>query len=428
MFRPKHTKNIDDIKNARSIKELNSVLHRIGSEVKQRKSIILRLVSKIKKLFSRSTTEKIEIGDADIDISKLKTGVTFSPGTGNIVIEGWKQPQTKKIMDLIFHIEEFYQSAYELTALRSVLVKQYPGLKESQQTAYKAVTNYLEQVSESLKDTVEALEAASKAIEKEHSPPALKSFALSVYKHLGKNLDKDYYDSIKKPRLYVSESTKGNVVFHYYIEIEGLVNTEEYEFPEYYTVISGEINPTGVMEVYVTTLKEFGVPGKFHLGRKIKNKNDLLVKSLTMIAADKAVTALEKLPISVERSRIAARLKPIKEIINTEIDNDSLIITLNKNIGKQTQTNTNRIREIVKEVLTAFDILLENVRRKRIRLHHKVELSPSGNPTISVMLTPIKHETKINDTVTKTQFDQVTSALGLDKKTSDELKSFLAKR
>lgn len=457
MFKPKDSETIQDIRKARSLKELDAIIQRIGVRIKQRKSALQRLLSQLQKVFKFGVSlSAASVSDSDSDES-IEVGTSIRPTLGKInpesgmsVISNWKRPETKLVQKYVLHVEDFYQEAYELDVLKSVLIKQYSALKKSRNAALKNVEDHLELVSESLNNALLSLESVSKAVEKQHAPKELKSLAKKLANHLAGNLRKvetiqstekenkkrkpksetlnpKQYDHIDGPRLFVAESQDGRVLFHYYIVINGLVGANSYEFPEYYVVLTGAVSDTGVMRMYVTTMEEFGIPGKFNLGRQIYSIKDLLRTTLIMLAADRVISNIERKPLAVDKDQTNVRISSIPEVVGVKIYKDELFVNLTKKLAKQTDANAARKSDIIKEILSHLDFLVSNVERKKVNFQVKEETSRSGNPVIRIILTPAKSRVELEGGVSLTQFNALTQALNVDSRTAYQLKRFLAK-
>lgn len=429
MFKPRDSEIIQDIRKARSLKELSLIADRIGSKIKQHKSLVFRLLSNLSKLFSKfvskSSDEIIEIGQDD---DKPRLG-NIDTKTGQALIKNWKQPKLKVLQTVLREVDEFNQRSYELKELRATLIRDYPKLKKAREQALAGVENYLDQAAEALDVALSQLEKISKKIEQQHAPDQLRSWVKSLRNYLEKSLPEEQFDLIEAPKLYLAEQ-KDAVLFQYYIQIHGLVNSDNYTPDDYYIVVTGKVASTAVITFYVTSMERFEVPGTFAIGRQVKHQADLFKTTLSMLKVDRVLPILERKPMALNTEHMQQRMSNIKGIIKTRLLKDELFVFITKSLAKPTASNEQKLADIKNQVIEQLSTLIGSARNKHSVFNSKFEIlskpRQEAGIVLRVILTPVKSKLDMAGPSAQ-QFNQVADALGLDIDTLRLLKKFMAK-
>jgi hypothetical protein len=424
MFKPTDSDTIQDIRKARSLRELIQITDRIGSKIKQKKSLLSKLVSRLKSLFTfkseSSKDEHIELSD--------KPQLNINPKSGMGLIENWTFPKSKigLLKKALEEVDEYNQFIYELESVRSTASRNFPGLKKARLVLKKQVNQHLEMAASAFTEAMTLLESISKELEKSHAPAQLRKWSKQLKNYLVKALPEQTYDLIDEPRLYVSE-VKDRVLFQYYITLHGLVDSADYVFTEYYLVLTGAVSSNGVIQFYVTTLDKFSVPGKFDLGRQVKHLADLLKTSVNLLKVDRVLTTLERKPLTLDKDRTKTRLTDIKGVTNVKFPKDELFVFLDPEIFKPgTRPSNAKLRSVVDQVLGQLDLLVGQKDRKNTIFNHRIDPLKNGHLLLKIVMAPAKSRVDIAGT-TSAQFNHLVETLGLDVDTARRLKRFLAR-
>lgn len=425
MFKPVDSDTLQDVRKARSLKELLQITTRIGSKIKQKKSLLAKLASRLMSLFSfkskSSSDDKFELGDRP-------TLGNINPKSGMATIENWKFPKTKigLLKKALDEANEFNQYIYELEAVRNTATRNFPALKKARQLLVKQVDQHLAEAAKAFDEAMLQLESVSNELEKSHAPVQLRKWSKQLSRYLIKSIPVSAYDLIDNPRLYVSEDN-GKVLFQYYITFHGLVDSADYVFKEYYIVLTGAVADNGVIQFYVTTLDKFSVPGKFDLGKQVKHLANLLKTSVALLKVDRVLTVLERKPLTLDHDRTQTRLSDIKGVASVKFPKDELFVFLDTEMfPPKARLDSEKLRALIESVLGQLDILRGQRDRKNTLFNHRLERLKNGQLLLRVVMAPAKSRLDLSGT-TASQFNHLVEVLGLDVDTARKLKKFLAK-
>ena len=415
MFKPQESEIVRDIKSSRSLKELEGIIHRIGDNVKQKRSKLRKLFTRLGKIFNVRLTS-VSAKDTTVEIgyqqpAKVRRRGKTGPST---LIENYKHPKNvKDITNALAHIEDFYQHAYELELAEANLMKNYAGFEKGRQKALKALQDYIDEVTDSLNEAFVALNKNSEKLRKAHAPKELSLWARALYKHLNRELDKSTYSEISEPIMYASAAEDGSLNYQYFIELSGVINSTGFEFEEYWFVLTANINDKGALNYYLTTLDGFDTPGKFNPGKEVANRAAMLRRSIALLYADKVVTNLEKKPLlSTKTMKRSGRLTKIKGVKNVKVFNDTLYVFLNKSI------RANQITQVLTDLIPTLKILL-GTKANNSKLMHKLETTRTGQKVIKFVLTP-RFASK-DDQILNQQMAVLKEQLGLTDEMADNI-------
>jgi hypothetical protein len=143
--------------------------------------------------------------------------------------------------------------------------------------------------------------------------------------------------------VYVIPDPEDHSVLHFcdYIGIEGLKNTEGYAYDQYYIIVTGVINSKGIMQFFVNGLPDFKVPGKYPLGKEVKDAASANKHVNMLFDHNNFVADFEKQPLPMDTDRAnTAGIPNIKGVESVKVENDEVIVILQPNI-KTEKTATN---------------------------------------------------------------------------------------
>lgn len=416
MFKPKESSIVKDIKRSRSLKELEGVIHRIGDNVKQKRSRLRKLFARLSKIFNVRLAS-VSAKDSEIEVGYVdptKVNLKRKRGSHTAIIENYQHPKNlKDISSVLAHIEEFYQHAHELELAEANLMKNYAGFDKGRQKALTALQDYIDEISDSLNEAFVALNKNSEKLRKAYAPKELSLWARALVKHLTRELDKSSYSDISDPIMYSSVADDGSINYQYFIEMSGVINSTGFEFEEYWFVLTANVNDKGQLTYSLTTLDGFETPGKFDSGREVANRAAMLRRAIALLYADKVVTNLEKKPMmSTKTMKSGGKLTKIKGVKNVKVFNDTLYVFLNKSI------RANQITQVLTEIIPTLKILL-GVKSTGSKLMHKLETNRTGQKVIKFVLTP-RFSSKDDQLLSK-QMEVLKQQLGLQDKMADDI-------
>lgn len=420
MFKPKETPTIKDIRNSRSLKELDGIVKRIGDNVKRKKSKLRTIFKKLSKIFKFGMS--LSAKDETIEVGRNVVGMKpqRSKTSPTAYLKDYDHPKdTKSLAASLGHIEEFFQLAYELEVAELTLSKKYSGFEKSKTKALKAVQDHIDEVSNSLNEAFRLLNKASEKIRRDHAPKELSTWSRALYNHLNKVLDKSAYSEIMEPVMYASVDKDGSINYQYFIEIEGVVDTSGFEFEEYWIVLTATITNKGALTYHLITLDGFETPGTFDLGRPVKDRASMLRRAVTLLNVDKVVSHLEKKPMPLNTRDVKqSKVAKIKGIKNVKILNNTLYVFLNKTVTAK------QINDILNDLIPPLKNMM-GVRQTSSRVMHNIEKTRTGQKVIKFVLTP-KFGSK-EDHTTVQQFEQLREQLDLNPAIAKKFRQVLLK-
>lgn len=416
---PENSKRIKALRSARSSKEVRNIIQAFSEEVAQKKSRLRRLLGKLRKFFSFSADESLEVGT----VPSSQFGRAKSP-----MIKDWVKPDSTSISKILLDIDEFTLLREEASVITKYLISNQARLKFTDETLQE-LKNKVEDIDQSLAEAYAAITDASKEMSKKHAPKELIAVANKLYTHLRKNIPQDAFEHIEKPVVYFAPNPKGGSLFSYFIAIQGLRNTDDYEFDEYYVAVTADIKDTGSMKVYVNTLERFERLGRFDLGHEVSNTNDALRKALTLLHGDSVASSMNKEVITFDKVSAAKRIKRIKGVTDIRIIRDELYIKLSPSLADPTKAKVHAAREkIVEQVLLLLQVLVDNAgRRSKKQFQHKFEESSTGEIYLRVVITSLRNVLDLG-AVTQEKLDLVKDILNLDDKQRNQIARYVISR
>lgn len=413
-----NSKRIKALRSARSSKEVLNIIQSFSEEVTQKKSRLRRLLGKLKKFFSYSSDESLEVG---------RTGTVQFGKTKTSVVSDWVKPNADSVSKILLDIDEFTILREEASVITKYLISNQTKLKFTDDTLQE-LKDKVQEIDQSLAEAYLAITKASKEISAKHAPKELKSIATKLYNHLRKNISQDMYDDIEPPVVYFAPDPKG-VLFSYFIAIHGLRNTEDYEFDTYYVVVTARISDTGVMEVFVTTLERFERPGKFDVGSKVNSSNDVLRKAFTLLHGDSVTSSMNKETITFDKAKAVRSIKRIKGVTDVRVLKDELFVKLSPGLKDPRKAKVRTAREtIIEQILLLLDVLVDNAgRRSKKSFPYKIEESATGEVFMRFTITSLKNMLN-HDGITSEKLDMVQELLNLDMKQRNQLARYVVSR
>lgn len=294
-------KRLEKIKNARSLNDVMAVVSEIGYEFQNSNAIVNKLVA------SLSATLVMDVRDT----KPSKTVDTkFNPP---------KATELKKHVDVV---HKLYDNVLELDAAEAMIKQSFAGHKKLS-PALKAIADLKRDIDESINDAFDALSA----IAAKHVPSKLSRLVDAVTSHIIDVLPTKMYKDIFR-QLYVVPHPDDNAMFQFcdYIGIEGLKNLQGFAYDQYYVIVTGLIDKSGVMHFYVNGLPDFKVPGRYPLGKEVLTA-DAANKHVDMLFDhNNFVVDFEKQPLPFDGERAnTAGFTNLKGVESVKVLNDEFI-------------------------------------------------------------------------------------------------------
>lgn len=362
------SKTIENIRSARSVKDLERELKKINISVSSSITKIHTLAKSSKRLsikmknwnsFSavptKATDEDIKISHTGVGKLKLTTPSDESSATIKVSFKPPKITSVKEHSDII---DGLYNNSMELDSIESFLVQTFDGYK-GQPAALKGVRELQKTVDATLQKSFESLnQIAESAL-----PPEVRSFSEVLTKQLIDTLEKDSYDNLMQSTYcsYVKDTDGKFIwVFTHYITIENLKNESGYVFDDYNVVLTVKIDNTKQATYFLTTLSDFRLPGKFPQGKRVTNTKDVRSVLSVMLRYNDVIGVLDKkqLPINTEKAKGMLAIPGVKDAV---VEEDTLIVKLTKK--NATTADLNSIKSVVMPLLNS---LVGNKRGKSV--------------------------------------------------------------
>lgn len=435
MFKPKETPIVDDIRNARSLKELEAIVVRIGDSVKRKRSKLKQLFQRLSKMFSFSSSSA-NIGDERIEIGKTKIDVTDKPtyegGGMTAVIPDYKHPKTPKDLPMMLeNIEAFHQHAYELAQCEAVLQKKFSRGEPAKQKMRKDMQKLLDEFTGYVREGLSQLSLISEKIRKSHGPKELVTMTSALYNYLKQVVDPANYSTIEKPVLYISLGKDGSINYQYYIEMTGVIDNNRHVFDEYFFVLTANVTSDGRLTFYINTLDSMETPGTFHIGQPVSSKSssDLKRRAVYLLSVDQITSAIERKPMPMRGQELQDRIGKINGIVSAKVSNDVLYVILKKDITQR------EMDEVLKRLIPALKLVLQT---DKTQSRLKLVQSQSGKQFV-VLKTGKKSTNKAfqfvitsrlgkkDSTILKPQYDDLVRTLNLSPNMEKEFRKLMLK-
>lgn len=370
-------KTIEEIKKARNINEILTVLKKIGRSIKQHAGTIDRILEAV----SNTSISAKAPNDIELEVLSPRKKLEFvrTDDVKKIPLSEFKQPNGTLVQKHLKDIDALYSHTLELQTAEAIILQNFSKLGTREQ-ALKQVRLLIEEAAVAINKGLKAVNL----IARKHVPAELKTLVNSVKRHLEKTLDPKAFNGLIEPYLYIAypDEKKGHFLFQYYIPLDGLMDTEGYQYEEYIIVLTGLINVQGQMAYHITTLPTFQTPGSFDIGRPVESQSEALRRVSTLISRDNVLVRVDRKELGTDTPQASKALGKIKYVHDVRVLNKSLFLFLS------TKTTPQQINDILTQALPIIYSLVGLRRKNKSALKYSVKNTRKGQKVLEFILTP----------------------------------------
>lgn len=352
------SKRLEQIKKARSLNDVMSVIDDIAFELKNSQAIVGRLIGSLSAEISfdtRNTRPRTKVADTK-----------------------FVAPKAAELQKHIDVVNKLYANVLELDAAEAMVKQAFAGNKK-QPAALKAIAELKASVDGSINDAFDALQE----IANKHLPSNMTKFVDDLTSYIIDSLDAKTYKDIFR-QVYVTYDPEDKTLLHFsqYIGVEALKTVTGFTFDQYYIVVTGVIDKEGRMTYYVNSFPDFKVPGKYPLGKETPTVDSAKKRvSLLLSHNDFAVTG-DKLPMPIDDDRAKnSGLTSIKGVEKATVLNDELIVTLAPTVTSETTA-----QKILLDIMARLNAIAGTARSSKIFTYKLSKVK--GKRTIKFILVP----------------------------------------
>lgn len=352
------SKRLEQIKKARSLNDIMSVIDDIAFEFKNSQAVVGRLINSL---------------SAEISFDTRGT----RPRT-KVIDKEFVAPKAAVLQKHVDVVNKLYANVLELDAAEAMVKQAFVGNKK-QPGALKAIAELKASVDASINDAFDALQE----IANKHLPTGMTKFVDDVTSYIIDSLDAKTYKDVFR-QVYVTYDPEDKDLLHFsqYIGIEALKTTEGFTFDQYYIVVTGVVDKEGRMTYYINSFPDFKVPGKYPIGKEVANI-DAAKKRVSLLLShnDFAVTA-DKLPMPIDDERAkTSGLTTLKGVEKVTVLNDELVVTLDTSVATEAAT-----QKILLAVMARLNSIAGTARSSKIFTYKMSKVR--GKRTIKFILVP----------------------------------------
>lgn len=259
-----------------------------------------------------------------------------------VKLDKFVAPPAAKIQKNLKIVQELHDNAKELDALEAMLEQTFRSAK-NHPAALKAVRALRVEVDGIVHNALELLNT----IAAKHIPDQLQDLRDRVVEYLLDTIDASRYEDIGYSE-YVTLPDSNTVQFSVYIDLDELKNDRGYVFDEYFIVLTALVDVrTKSMEMYVNSMPDFRVPGKYPLGQAVTSQSNLEQRISMLLAHNDLITTMDRSPMPISGADAQAKFGSIKGVIGVEVKDDSLMVQ----VAKQDKAANTRIASEVTSLL-----------------------------------------------------------------------------
>lgn len=299
-------KRLDEIKAARSLNDIADIVSDIAYEFKNSSSIVKRLVASLSAEIvldhHAKTTTKTAVKD-----------------------DGYTAPKTaelKKHVDVIYRL---YDNVVELDAAEAMIKQAFAGNKKQ-----AAVLASIKALKADIDDSINDAFAALDSIATNHMPKQMAKMSDGIEAHLISSIKASSYKDIHRQVSVVpGQEDKTAMQFCEYFGVEALKDSKGYTYDVYYVVLTCVIDKLGNAQFYVNSFPDFKQPGKYPLGKDVKDLRTATKHVDILLSHNDFKTDHERQPLPFDTDRASTMgLARIKGVSAVSVKNDELLVKL----------------------------------------------------------------------------------------------------
>lgn len=389
----KNAERMEKLRKSRSLNDVVTVVKNIAKDIGRSKNLVARMASaatpKARKVsISAGTPSKpksIKIGfdgmgpDIKVDAPTKKTDAgkkenraTFKkkPLSSGVKVSKYVAPTmntAEQIQNKVDIVHDLHENLLELDAAQEKIKHQFRGAKN-----LKVALNGIQALKDELQNTLAKAYDLLEAIAQKHIPDELEEMNEALQEFITENIPETKYNDIREevyvtvkaptdanegavtrgPKKIKIDVNKADFAFHCYTIIDGLKNSEGYEFEEYCIVLTGLVDRNGVMHYFLNALPDFKTPGKFNIGQEIQDDHAMETRLSMLLAHNDVVTELERKPMPLTtKSAKEKGFHSIEGVEAVHVVDDTLRVTIQR--GQATPTKIEYIKAEVRSLLNA---------------------------------------------------------------------------
>lgn len=375
------SKNMQDLRTARTATEFRRILGSISSCVTNVESVSKTLDLRV----GESVSNSIELSDLGTGkpkraaTKKVMLADTIDLDTIDITNVAEKAKHNEKVRILNQAIAEL-NVAYQILSSRTF-------------SAFKGQAEAASNLATVIKDAQIVLRKYTTLMSqdvKKGAPDAHKSLAASVANYLPSILSKEQYTKIRT-RTYIARGTNP-VTWQTFIHIDNFTNNDGVDYPSYCIVLSSEVNLTdGTINNYLTSLVDAQIPGTFPLGRKLESIASLKKAINNYMAFDGFLNYASRKPINKDTSTLRAttglgnkthniRGRDMEIIDGMRVQNDKLYVRLVRGLTPEER------KVAVNEVVAMASVVLRAGKNSRTSITNRVTRGSKGREWVELVL------------------------------------------
>lgn len=318
---------------------------------------------KVKSVPTGTKNQRREIKDAKVKFQR-------KPLSGGISLKDTKYVAptigtAEKMQNKVDVIHDLHENLVELDAAREKIKQQFRGAKNLK-VALAGIQALQSELEDTLADAYEMLET----IAQKHIPEELEAMNEALQEFLLENIPETKYNEIraevyvtmksiddedqgqvkKGPKKIKIDVKNADFAFHCYTIIDGLKNSDGYEFEEYVIVLTGLVDRHGMMHYFLNAMPDFKSPGKFNIGQEVEDEHAMMERITLLLAHNDLVTEMERKPMPLTtKSAKEKGFHAIPGVQSVHVVDDTLRVTIER--GKATPTNIETIKMEVRSLL-----------------------------------------------------------------------------
>ena len=138
-----------------------------------------------------------------------------------------------------------------------------------------------------------------------HMPTPMNQIAKAMVKHLSTTVVKGRYKDVSEYCHVANYGTSGAIIFSFYHVFHELKSDSGFVFDKYYVVLTGIVENRG-LRLYINTMPDFKLPGRYPLGTEVSNLTPAKINIYAdeFLAQNDVSVELERQTMPIDKARI----------------------------------------------------------------------------------------------------------------------------
>jgi hypothetical protein len=295
------------------IRELNA----IADDVHTQTRIVTNLMA------SMSSSRIVSVS-AEITHTVGKSGGReIKHADGRVKLLDFEAPNEKVLAKHFSVIARLETDIQRLEAVREIAKKDFHDLA-SLQSFLAASEKLIEEAHESIDNAYRTLAK----IAKDHAPKAMLKMAKAIEADLDTRIPSDNYTS-KIRKVVVYPDTDGTIDFASYLGFRNMmIESTDTENPnryhEYYVILTGNVDKTGMLRYHITTSVGYEKPGTYRLGKIVSTAQEAVKEIMRHLSVDRIMSVIDRKPLP-ENLNVSV-LSKLPKVTGVKVEDDFLKI------------------------------------------------------------------------------------------------------